>query len=94
MNCDTILEENLLCQISSDKWPELRDKFLINWPTNILGYYTIDNFIRWIQKQPDVKHLQLYCLNGDWSDGTFVAIVSDFKRKIFINHKLISLIIL
>lgn len=79
MNCDIKLKEYHLCKITSDNWTELRDKFLINWPINMMGYYTVDNFIRWTQKEPNVKNVEFFSLDGDWSDGTFAAIVSDFN---------------
>lgn len=62
--------------ISQSHWRTLRDLYLTNWPTNILGYYTIDNYIRWIEKQPTIKDLFLYSLNGEWSDGTYAVVVN------------------
>lgn len=63
-------------EIPAADWSVLRDKFLIDWPKNMLGYYTVDNFVRWKSYEPDIEHLNLYALDGDWSDGTFVAVVS------------------
>lgn len=65
-----------ICEIPVDQWPALRDKFKVDWPKHLTGYCTVDNFIRWAQFQPDIKNLHLYCLNDDWSDGTYAAIVS------------------
>lgn len=42
----------------------------------MLGFYTMDNFVRWIAIEPNIEHLRVYALNGDWSDGTFVVVVS------------------
>lgn len=42
----------------------------------MLGYYTVDNFIRWFERKTTIKNLIFYSLNGDLSDGTFVAIVN------------------
>lgn len=67
--------------ISQSHWETLRDLYLTNWPTNILGYYTIDNYIRWIEKLPTIKDLFLYSLNGEWSDGTYAVVVC-YKKKI------------
>lgn len=41
-----------------------------------VSYMTIETFIRWFQQDPKLKHVQFYCLNGDFSDGTFVVTVS------------------
>lgn len=70
-------ESDNLVEINRSELPQLRDLYLIDWPENMQGYYTVDNFIRWFEKKPIIKNLVLYCLNGDWSDGTFVAIVNN-----------------
>lgn len=67
---------NQLIEIRSIDWPELRDKFLDNWPDDHVGYYLVDNYIRWIAKEPNIQNLSFYSLNGDLSDGTFVVVVS------------------
>lgn len=44
--------------------------------TNI-AYITIVNYIRWIEIDPnESKDIKFLCLNGDFSDGTFIVIVS------------------
>lgn len=44
--------------------------------TNI-AYITIDNYMRWIEKDPNESNsIKFFCLNGDFSDGTFVVTVS------------------
>lgn len=70
-------ESDHLVEINRSELPQLRDLYLVNWPENMQGYYTVDNFIRWFEKKPIIKNLVFYCLNGDWSDGTFVAIVNN-----------------
>lgn len=67
-----------LSEIHPFKWPELRDKYLVDWPKNMLGYYTMDNYLRWVTIDPDIANLCVYALDNDWSDGTFVVIVSIF----------------
>lgn len=69
-------EVDKLVEINRVDLSQLRDLYLVNWPVNLLGYYTVDNFIRWIEKDLTIKNLIFYSLNGDWSDGTFVAIVN------------------
>lgn len=69
-----------LVSIEKNDWIELRNLYRSDWQKNILTYYTIDNFIRWVQLEPDYKHLQIYSLNDDWRhDGTFIIIVSWWK---------------
>lgn len=68
--------ENRLVKIPKQNWSELRDLFKVNWPENILGYSTIDNYYTWNKKDSDIKDLVIYSLNGDWSDGTYIVIVS------------------
>lgn len=75
--CDKLVEVEMV------HWSNLRDLYLHNWPVNFLGYYTLDNFVNWIRLEPSIKDLHIYCLNGEWNDGTFIAIVSKFF--IFIN---------
>lgn len=43
---------------------------------SFLAYMTIDNHIRWFQHNPDIKFVRFFCLNGDFTDGTFVVAVS------------------
>lgn len=49
-----------------------------------VAFSTIDTYIRWIEKDPNQrKYVKFYCLNGDFSDGTFIVIVSRlFSNKI------------
>lgn len=43
---------------------------------NYVSYTTIENYIRWFERESYLKHVKVYCLNGNISDGTFVIIVS------------------
>lgn len=65
-----------LVEIDRAELPQLRDMYLADWPENMLGYYTVDNFIRCFEKDPEIKSLVFYCLDGDWSDGSFAVIVN------------------
>lgn len=67
---------NKLVKIERHDWPALRDLFAPNSPTTFVPHNLVDNFIRWTDEQPDFPSLIFYSLNGDWSDGTFTAIVS------------------
>lgn len=68
--------QDKICEIPAEKWAELRDLFLPNWPRNIYAYNLLENYIRWLAKDPNIKNLKMYSLNDDWSDGTFVVVVS------------------
>lgn len=73
--------DDKLVDIPQLEWIELRDLFLVNWPENHVAYHTIDNFVQWYRKEPDIKDLKIYSLNGSWrSDGTYVIVVS-IKKK-------------
>lgn len=70
--CDKLVE------IPCSEWHTLRDIYLRDWPTHIVGYSTIDNYVRWTEFKSDFKQLHIYSLNGDWQhDGTFFVVVSE-----------------
>lgn len=50
---------------------------------NYVSYTTIENYIRWFERESYLKHVKVYCLNGSLSDGTFVIIVSSFSKFVF-----------
>uniref|UniRef100_A0A336MI60 CSON001614 protein n=1 Tax=Culicoides sonorensis TaxID=179676 RepID=A0A336MI60_CULSO len=62
--------------LSLEHWLKLRDLFKKEWPRNILPYNLIQNYIEWNSKNPQFVHenINIYCLNGDWTDGTFFAL--------------------
>jgi hypothetical protein len=76
-----------LIEISKDSLAELRDLYKKNWPLNNIGFYTIDNYIRWFQKESSIENLKILSLNGDWSDGTYVIVVKIKFILININEK-------
>lgn len=44
-----------------------------------IGYMTIDTYIRLLEKFPEEsKCIKFFCLNGDFSDGTFIVTVCIF----------------
>lgn len=69
------MSSDKLTEIPTSDWPALRDLYLVNWPTNFLGYQTVDNYIQWVKQRPTIKNLNIYSLNDDWLDGTFVVMV-------------------
>lgn len=55
----------------------LRDLYLYEWPKNAFGYYTVHNYIQLCERNKDFeKHSKIYCVNGDWTDGTFIYVVN------------------
>ena len=67
---------NKLVEISRSDLPKLQDLYLRDWPENIIGFYTLNNFIIWSNIDPNIKNLSFYSLNGEWNDGTFLIVVS------------------
>lgn len=58
---------------------KFRNMFKTNWPSHIIAYYLIENYMEWLEKVNNIKNLKVYSLNGEWrKDGTFVIIVSTF----------------
>lgn len=64
-----------LVKIERKNWPNLRDLYSSHDTNTFLGYCVVENYIQWFEKDPQNQNVAFYCLNGDWSDGTFVAIV-------------------
>lgn len=77
-----------LAEIDRKDWPKLRDLYTPNGIKSYVAFITIDNFIRWFEQDPNIKHVKFYCLNGDFSEGTFVIIVSLIICILFVkkNH--------
>lgn len=65
-----------LVKINKRDWPVLNQLYKLNSEKNYIAHTTIDTYNRWLQQDPDLKNVEFYCLNGDFSDGTFVVIVS------------------
>jgi len=69
-------EENSLIEIPRSDWTKLRDLY-VHKDTDPQGYLCINNFIKWLEKDSDLK-VTFLSLNGDWqNDGTFVLTVSN-----------------
>lgn len=65
-----------LTEINRRDLPLLRNLYE---PDGSIAYTTIDTYIQWIQQDPHIEHLHFYCLNDDFSRGTFVVTVSAIK---------------
>lgn len=68
--------QDKICEVPPTQWVELRDMFASDWPRNIYAYNLLENYLEWRERDPKIKNLKIYSLNGDWSDGTFVVVVS------------------
>lgn len=68
--------EDQAVKIDSKNWSEIRKLYLPETAETILGLSTLSNYIRWNEREAPISNLTIYCLNGDWSDGTFVVLVS------------------
>lgn len=66
---------NKLVEIQTKNWLQLRNLYAPNGPHTFLGYNLVDNYVRWLEKDSNLKNIIFYSLNGDWSDGTFIVIV-------------------
>lgn len=65
-----------LMEINRNDLPILQNLYKLNGSKGCIGYMTIGNYIGFFKQDPAVKHVNVYCLNGDFGDGTFVITVS------------------
>lgn len=71
--------EDKLTEIDRKNLPLLRDLYKPNGNKSYTAFVTIDTYIRWLQQNPNIKNLKFYCLNDDFSRGTFVVTVSTIE---------------
>lgn len=72
--------DDRLIVIPHTEWPQLREMYRRDWPTHIIGCYTLDTFVRWREAAP-VANLTVYSLNGEWQvDGLYVCVVCEQPR--------------
>lgn len=65
-----------LTEIHRSDWKELKDLYTSDGSKSYVAHTTIDNYIQWFEQSPSLKHVKFYCLNGDYSDGTFAVVVN------------------
>lgn len=65
-----------LVEIDRDDLIALKNLYSLDGSKSYIAYTTLDNYIRWFQQDSIVKHIKVFCLNGDFSDGTFVITVN------------------
>lgn len=51
---------------------ELRDLYQQNWPEYCVGFYCLDNFLRWKRKDENIKNLRIYSSKAE--KGLYVII--------------------
>lgn len=87
--------ENKLTEISRNDLPQLKSLYNPNESNSYSGYLTVDTYIRWFEQNPNDtlinEKIKFYCLNGDFSRGTYAVTVSyEFRFLIsilFENYK-------
>lgn len=70
------MAEDSLIKVDKTKLPKLRNLYAKHDEKTFLSYMVINNYIRWFEKDPSLKYVEFFCLNGDISDGTYVVTVS------------------
>lgn len=67
-----------LTEIAIADLPKLRDLYKpeAGVRKSYTAFTTIENYIDWCQQDPNLEHVTFYCLNDDFSDGTFIWTVS------------------
>ncbi|KAH8357039.1 hypothetical protein KR200_003608 [Drosophila serrata] len=54
---------------------DLQSLYLKDWPRHCVGYFWLDNYLRWLIKNPNLSHLAFYTLDNDWQgDGLFLLV--------------------
>lgn len=64
-----------LVEIEKKYLPKLKNVYDHNRSNHYIACMTIENYIRWFEQNPSLKHIKIYCLNGNFTDGTFVITV-------------------
>lgn len=70
-----------LVEIEFKDLQNLKNLYIPDGTKSYIAYTTIDNYIRWIEQDPNVKLVKFFCLNGDFSDGTFVVTVKTLTTR-------------
>lgn len=74
-----------LTEITVSDLPKLRDLYRpeANVKKSCIGFTTIENYIDWFQQDVQLATVTFYCLNDDFSDGTFAMVVSSHFNVIY-----------
>lgn len=71
-----------LVEIERKDLPNLLNLYTPDGYKSYVAYMTIENYIRWFAQDSNLKHVKVFCLNGDFSDGTFVVTVGIYASSI------------
>lgn len=75
-SCQISKMTDRLVQIQYSDLPALKKLYTPDGSKSYIGYMTIDIYTQLLEKDPDEKkYVKFYCLNGDFSDGTFIVTV-------------------
>lgn len=76
-NCQASTMTDRLVEIQYNDLAKLKQLYTPDDLKNFsVGYMTIENYTRWPEQNPEEgKYIKFYCLNGDFSDGTFIVTV-------------------
>ncbi|KAG7200598.1 hypothetical protein KM043_001156 [Ampulex compressa] len=66
-------ENDVLELLPAEKWPLIQEVLKKEWPNFAYYYYWIENAIKWKRKNSAIN-IKIYCLRGDHTCGTFIAI--------------------
>lgn len=69
-------DQNSLIEIPIESYLKLRDKFKVCYPKHIAAFSLFNTFT--IQR----RNCKVFSLNGDYDDGTFIAMVNSFARAV------------
>lgn len=67
-------------EIHKNFWEDFKELYKVDWPKNINGHYTVDTFIKWFRKNPNLN-VKVYGLEAGWN-------FCDYRKKKFLREKL------
>lgn len=60
-----------LTELPMEFWPKLQELFTQDWPKHFQAYEVLKNQYR-LEKEGKISGTEVYILDDDWSDGTFI----------------------
>lgn len=73
----TTTTDDRLTRIPVSELGKLKDLLFTDFPRHIVGYGLIATMEEWYSKTPEVEHVSVLTLNGDWKeDGLVLVTVS------------------
>lgn len=64
-----------LVEIDRNELHHLKRIHEANGSETYVAYMTISNYIKWFEQDANLKNIKFYCLNGNYSDGSFIVTV-------------------